>query len=252
MTACTFEWDSYAACFDEFRTIPAPTMQLYLDMITRTVPSPKRALDLGAGSGQFTIALALAFPGITIEAAEPSSQMRAKLAQNVGRTNDANVVIRSESLTELPALPAFDLVVLSEVIHLLDPILLVQKLLSLTKTAGCVVIRTSSQEQLRRRDWYRFFPPARFVDILRHPPLELIEQMLRSNGFLVSQTIIDESRRVSAESFRHLLTRRMFSTLYLITDEEFEEGCARVESELRGTVEYNYDYEMTLLTARRL
>jgi hypothetical protein len=99
------------------------------------------------------------------------------------------------------------------------------------------------------RDWYRFFPTARLVDMMRHPPLERLREALRQRGLVVEELVVNESRAVSASAFVDLLCRRAFSTLHLIDAGAFDAGCLSLTRELANVTDYIYDYEMTLIFA---
>jgi len=86
----------------------------------------------------------------------------------------------------------------------------------------------------------------------RHPPLELVVEVLRSYGLVVSETVIDESRTIPAELFTRILLQKGYSTLHLLSTREYDEGCAKVKEEVPSSGTYYYDYQMTLIVARGL
>jgi 2-polyprenyl-3-methyl-5-hydroxy-6-metoxy-1,4-benzoquinol methylase len=242
----------HAHQYQGLRAIPRPILDKYVDEILRGGSSVRRILDVGAGTGQFTIAFASALPDALVESLEPARPMFEELAKQVRLSKLLNVTLRPAALEGFKPESRFDLLVLSEVVHLFaDPLALVDRLVGLLRPQGTIAFRTSSQAQLRTRDWYRFFPRARLVDMVRHPPLELLAEALTQQGFLVSETILDESRRMPTRHFLEMIRHRAFSTLYLISDDEFQTGYLRLSAETQGSTDYHYDYRMTLLAARR-
>jgi hypothetical protein len=142
----------------------------------------------------------------------------------------------------------FDTLVLSEVVHLFEDLrLLAERLSGLLQPGGTVLFRTSSQEQLFNRGWYRHFPTARQIDIARHPKLELLRSELEQLGINCTTTEIDESRIVTSEWYLKLLRERAYSTLYFVDDIEFSEGLREAEAQARGCEKVYFDYRMTLL-----
>lgn len=243
----------HAERYADLRSIPQAMLEGYVRLILRSCNAPMRIADVGSGAGQFTVALASALPTVTIDSFEPAPAMREAAARLIEDLRLSNVHLRPTRFEEFSGTDTYDLILLSEVIHLFaDPLALLDKLVAHLKPHGTIAIRTSSQSQLRARDWYRFFPRALLIDMRRHPPLELLVDALRFHGLLVSEIIFDESRALPANRFAALLTDRGFSTLYLISDAEFGAGCARMAREVLSADTYYYDYKMTLLLARGL
>lgn len=249
----TFDRHSYIDQYDHLRSMPSASMSVYLGTILSAAPTVQRVLDVGAGTGQFALPIAQACPNAIVEALDPSARMIEKLNDKLHRCKQDNVRLRHCMLSDIPSTSKYDLLLLSEVVHIFDdPIQLVNKLASLTDSHGCIAIRTSSQEQLRRQQWYRHFPTARLIDMHRHHPIELLSEGLRQRGLVVSEVLVDESRTISSACFLQMITAKMFSTLDLLGEGEFSEGCRFLHKELLNTATYFYDYEMTLLVARSL
>lgn len=246
-----FECRGHARRYRTLRAVPRPVLSLYLKAILSTDLRPRRVLDIGAGTGQFTVALASALPRATIESLEPAEAMRMELHRRVARARLRNVKLTPLPLESFSDDATFDLLVLSEVIHLLgDPVRVVDRIVRLVRPGGTIAIRTSSQAQLRSRDWYRFFPSAKLVDMHRHPSLDLLSEALTQRGLSVSEAVVDESRPLPTALLLRMFEQRAFSTLHLIDKKEFQRGLQRLSLDVRGAAHHYFDYRMTLLTAR--
>ena len=86
----------------------------WTEVIAGWSPAPRRVLEVGCGEGYSATKLALAFPGVTIDAIDISG--------NIGRLYDGPVgaakfrlVYVEEIAAESPA--AYDLIILSDVLH---------------------------------------------------------------------------------------------------------------------------------------
>ena len=239
----------HAEIFAHVRSLPDRLLKQYMHIFSM-ISDPRQILDVGGGTGQFTVALAKTFPLAVVEGIEPASAMFRKMKDFVQRSQIGNVRLVSKRLEDISPIPAYDFVLLSEVSHLFDNGLdLVRRLRTLLMPKGVIAIRTSSHSQLIERDWYRFFPHARLIDLERHHSLELLKEAFRLSGFHVSEIVVDESRDVPALEFATLLTQRGYSTLHLITETDFQSGCDYLQSVTRENSSYYFDYKMTLLVA---
>jgi len=149
-------------------------------------------------------------------------------------------------------LSEFDLILLSEVTHLIEGWDRVARRLAAALTpGGLILIRTSSHQQLRERDWYQLFPRALEVDLARHIGIKELTDVLRLLSLSIEVRTVCESREVGTDWYLELLANRAFSTLHYLTDEELAEGVAQARAALEDKRLVYFDYEMTCVTAMK-
>lgn len=250
-----FRKEEVARDYARLRTPPDRAMRTYTRLMLQGVNASPLVCDVGAGVGTFARALASSVPGAMIHCVEPAEAMFNQLNHMIGQLGSDKVSSYKEKLSDLikEQRGQYDLVLASEIIHLFQPVEeSLHHLASLVAPGGTLVIRTSSQGQLQRRGWYRFFPSARLIDMARHPSLELVSEVLYQSNFVVSEAVVDESGWRSAASYLELISPRGFSTLRLLDEHALETGTREMRLGLAGNETFWFDYEMTLLIGRRL
>lgn len=111
-----FRDQQFAARYQRLRGIPQPILGNYVREILRDSTGVQSVLDVDAGTGQFTVALASALPQARVESLEPAPAMYRQLARQVRLAKVGNVSMRLASLDDVRRGSRFDLVLLSEVV----------------------------------------------------------------------------------------------------------------------------------------
>jgi len=99
---------------DRRALIPRPETELLVEMVAaRLVGAPATILDLGTGGGAIALALAAAFPGAAVTAADMSEEALALAAENAAANGLMGRVtfLRSDWFAGLPAGSVFDLII---------------------------------------------------------------------------------------------------------------------------------------------
>jgi len=132
-----------------------PTTQLCLELLAG-IPTPRRVLDFGAGSGILAIAAAKLFPGCELWLTEIDSQCRSNIEQNFA-LNDLPI----PPIHEHAAAGPFDLVlanvyleVLKSVLTLDAPRFIISGLLGAEQLADLDLDQFRIVRQLQREDWF--------------------------------------------------------------------------------------------------
>jgi ubiquinone/menaquinone biosynthesis C-methylase UbiE len=89
-----------------------------IDYICSLVPPDAVIIDVGAGTGKFT--LPLAERGYSVFAVEPNADMREKLAETLSAHPNAKIINGSAEATTLPGACA-DIITCAQALHWLDP-----------------------------------------------------------------------------------------------------------------------------------
>ena len=195
---------------------------------------PRRVLDLGCGTGRFTVLLAQVFGAPTIGVDGSPAMLRERLA-----AADLPIAFASADATALPFQEAsFDVALLSMVYHLLSTAgvagAAVRELHRIVQPQGSVLVRTPSLEIIDRISWLPFFPGARDIDERRLPPRHQIVATLEHAGFTThTHRVIEHEFAPSPLHALEAVRRRPFSTLRLLPDTAFEEGLRRYEAHCR-------------------
>jgi ubiquinone/menaquinone biosynthesis C-methylase UbiE len=196
---------------------------------TGELNSASRVLDVGCGTGNYTVALEKAL-GCASWGIEPSEQMLAKASE---RTQSAQFKIGKAEQLSYPA-DFFDLVFSVDVIHHVgDRAAFYREAYRVLKKGGKICTVTDSEDIIRRRQPLSvYFPESIEVELKRYPGISDLEAMMAKIGFGNLQKPVAE--------FPYSLTDiqiyrdKAFSSLHLIAGEAFERGIQHMEDDLHA------------------
>jgi ubiquinone/menaquinone biosynthesis C-methylase UbiE len=97
---------------------------------------------------------------------------------------------------------------------------------------GWFVTATDSERTIRQRALFRYFPEAIEPEVARYPQSGEIPQLLSSTGFRELQDETIELGYVLSDSAP--FERKVFSFLFLISDESFNKGLAYLRQDLQA------------------
>ncbi len=189
-------------------------------------------LEVGCGTANHLTAISQA-TGARCVGLDPSERMlRVAMAQPAG------LDLRIGHAEELDfAEQTFDLVLSVDVIHhLTDPRGYFEAAHRVLRPGGFLLTATESEWLIRNRTpMAHYFPGTIAAEATRYHPIAALAGQLALAGFedLVDQVIASEYQLTSAASFED----RAFSSLHLISDEEFASGIAALRVDLaRGPI----------------
>ena len=212
------------------RTLSVEAGRLWMQALARRLgatPAAPIILDLGAGTGRFSVMLADAFD-TRVVAIEPSAKMRDDAERS---STHPRVAYRDGCAEAIPAAAAeFDLAFLSMVVHHVSDLpACARELFRVLRPSGLVFIRNVFSGRLDGIRHYEFFPSARAIDEARLPTVERVRAAFTTAGFeLVALDTIAQEIDASLSAHYERLKLRALSTLDLISDAEFEAGLARM------------------------
>ena len=235
MGICQVDYDYLANRYDQCRALSQKDETLWRCLFEQHLGLDRtsRVLDVGCGTGRFSILIAKHFQ-CSVVGIDPSSSM---LTQ--GRTKCSNgefVCLRARG----EALPfsegVFDVCLASQVIHhFQDKYQAFAEMYRVLHYGGRVGIRTSSHAHLRRILDYRFFPSALRIDCERLPDVPEVRDMLLAVGFsTVGQKLVRQQLFESVDDYLAKLHDKYSSVLSLISEEEYQSGLEEATTYLRN------------------
>jgi ubiquinone/menaquinone biosynthesis C-methylase UbiE len=194
---------------------------------TSELNSASQVLDVGCGTGNYTVALEK-IVGCSRWGIEPSEQMLAIARE---RTLTAHFKLGHAEQLDYPA-ESFDLVFAVDVIHHVgDRAAYFREAYRILKKGGKVCTVTDSEEIIcRRQPLSVYFPESIEIELQRYPRISDLRTMMVDAGFGGLEEPVAEFpySLTDIQSFRD----KAFSSLHLISTEAFERGIQRMEQDL--------------------
>lgn len=190
--------------------------------------SPSRVLEVGCGTGNYVNSLA-ALNSAQCSGLDPSSKML-----DVARRKNTPVAWVQGSAEALP-FPngSYDFVYSVDILHhVQDRGAFFREAFRVLAGGGWFVTATDSERTIRQRALFRYFPEAIEPEVARYPQSGEIPQLLSSTGFRELQDETIELGYVLSDSAP--FERKVFSFLFLISDESFNKGLAYLRQDLQA------------------
>ncbi|WP_281171449.1 class I SAM-dependent methyltransferase [Paractinoplanes globisporus] len=217
-----------AAGYDRGRGLRSRDLGRWMAAAIPYLPSAGgRILDLGAGAGRFSDALARSC-GASVVACEPSAAMRAALRSNLP---DASVVGgEAEAIPFLAGV--FDAVWASQVVHhVKDLPAFAADLRHVLRPQGHLLIR-GGFGPVKDLLLYRYFPHAWAARSAVRLTLELIAGVLAGAGFaMVDHVQVEQTFAQNAEELVKKVEARSLSPLAGLPGQAFEHGLSALRSD---------------------
>jgi ubiquinone/menaquinone biosynthesis C-methylase UbiE len=254
VTDKTADYSEIAEVYDAARRPDKPHIEWWLVRLAQAggLASGKRLLDLGCGTGRWTIAL-VERTGCRAVGVDRSPEMLAE-ARAKDRTGGIEWIVGD--VNGPPVEPAsFDCALMSLMLHHLpEPLVAFRAALAALRPGGVLLVRQGTLEQIMGDVTHRFFPETLTIDRKRTPLGAEVEMWLRQAGFV--EVAAERTRLRQHDSPQEWLLEvepRVCSVLRMISDEAHARGLAR----LREHIENHPDdpslvmLEMTLFIGRR-
>jgi ubiquinone/menaquinone biosynthesis C-methylase UbiE len=195
-----------------------------MEWLARHVPPPLRlVVDLGCGTGRFTLALQKTFCAAVL-GVEPAANMRAAAES---KPHPPAVRFVDGSAKQIPLENgAADLVFMSQVFHhLVERAQAFREIHRVLAPAGRLCLRQTTRENLDSYFYQRFFPEARALDEQRLPSREELTNFVSSCGYrlLAFETMRHEIAATGADYVAKISTRT-YSDLECISEGSFRSG----------------------------
>jgi len=207
-----------------------------------------RVLDLGCGTGRFS-ALLRDVLSASVYGVDVSSDMLGQATQrdDLGRIGFVRGKAEALPLRSGSMHAVFTAMVYH---HIADKPAALGECARVLRPGGRLLIYTPTREALGSFLWMRFFPTARRIDTERMPSrTELVETVCRAPFTLGRHTVIHRPLTDDLQQYAERVGMRVFSTLQLVPDDEFERGMAELRRHCaahdRGETVYE-DFEVFL------
>jgi ubiquinone/menaquinone biosynthesis C-methylase UbiE len=227
------DYDRMAPDYVRGRALPVEGMEAWRSAIEPWVPAAPAGrspvLDLGAGTGQFTAAIAGWF-GVEVVAVEPSEGMRAQAAHAHPHPAVRWVAGRGERLPLREGAVAWAWV--STVVHHLDDLdAAAAELGRVLRPGGVVLVRQTFPERMGQINLYRRFFPAAGARLAGGlPGVERVVAAFAAAG--LREEALTSVAQVSAPSladYRDRVRLRADTGLRLLPDDQFATGLAALD-----------------------
>lgn len=219
------DYASIASTYDSARKLPPNSISQWTELILEygKLKADSVFLDLGCGTGRFTIPMALSGTFKAI-GADFSQEM---LNQAISKP-DAHSAgwIRCDA-HRLPFVSgSVQCVYMSMLVHHLDDLdSMTKECYRILHHEGACLIRTCSHENMNAMPVYRFMPKAYEIDFRRLPSLDTLESSLSGAGFRDFEYVTVIQDLVSTvEQYIDKMRMRSISTLTFLSDAELQNG----------------------------
>lgn len=224
MRTTQIPYDEFADRFDRGRALSEAKEATWFDLFKKHLGlcQASRVLDLGCGTGRFSILIARR-QGCSVIGVDPSRSMLAK-----ARTKSPHGVQwtcgRGEAIPSSAG--TFDVCLVSQVIqHFQNKPLAIAEIHRVLRPGGRVGIRLSSHAQLATILDYRFFPSGLHIELERLPDVHIVKEMLLTAGLdHLEEHSVRQPLFTSAADYLDKLRDKYASFLHLISEEEYHRG----------------------------
>ena len=219
------DYSRIASFYDKGRSLLDEIMSLWMKLVSGYAgnSADTRVLDLGCGTGRFTLAMAYQL-GYRVTGADMSAEMLGK-----AKAKDSHNLIRWDKQDARRLTynnDSFNVVFISHLLHHVEvPLLVLREAGRVLASLGVIFLRYGSMEQIEHDIVHTFFPETLEIDRKRTPLVSTVERWLKEAGFqgIISEEIKQQTWKTPAamlESFSYKNT----SVLTLISEDAFETG----------------------------
>jgi ubiquinone/menaquinone biosynthesis C-methylase UbiE len=221
------------------RALRPDAIQDYMDVFADHLPSrrPLTVVDLGSGTGRFTPALAETYGG-PVYGVEPAAAMR-RAAETGSAHPRATYLAGEAAKIPLPDAIADLVLMFLSFHHVPDQAAATREIARVAKPGGRVILRSTFKERIPDHWWRSFFPRSHAIEEAMFPSSAEARALFEAAGFVTVETVFREVpfERDLGEAVEKLRLRAV-STFEHMTDQELDEGFARIDAALAaGTIE---------------
>ena len=221
------------------RALPPAAIQHYMDAFARHLPArrPLTVIDLGSGTGRFSPALAESFGG-PVYGVEPAEAMR-ETAQTASAHPRVRYLAGEGAAIPLPDASADALLMFLSFHHFPDQAAAAREIARVMKPGGRVILRSTFRDRIPDHWWRGFFPRSHAIEEAMFLSESEARAVFEGAGFATVQSVRTEIPFEGdiAEAVEKLRLRAV-STFEHMTNEELDEGFARIDAALAaGAIE---------------
>ncbi|MCA1592340.1 MAG: class I SAM-dependent methyltransferase [Acidobacteria bacterium] len=215
--------------YERARGLSEATLNLWLERLSAHVPREdiRTIIDLGCGTGRFSVALARHFSA-RVYGIEPSPKMLSAAREAVNASPvQASVVLMEGTAERIPLDDkTAEMLFLSMVYHhIVDKELACAEFKRVLKPPGHLCIRTATRERIDSFLWLRFFPEAREIESRRMLSGRELKTFIEARGFrLAAHEVVRQMFAGDLNEYYERISERALSVLQMIPDETFARG----------------------------
>ena len=223
------DYSKIASFYDKGRSMSEQNTGMWLELISKLSGASMgdRVLDLGCGTGRFSLPMATRLR-YDVTGADMSQEMLMKAKQKDPTSVVKWVQADANALNFQPG--SFDVVFMSHLLHHVDdPPAVLKECHRVLVPSGVVLVRYGAIDQIRGDVEHMLFPETIDIDEERAPKVGLTEQWLAGVGFEDASSR-EIRQRTYQSGLAHLDAARSKSTsvLSMISDESFRTGIHRL------------------------
>jgi len=246
------DYDTIGDAGENYRVLrPLSRFDLALfDAVARSVGLRPglRVLDVGCGTGRFSVLLAHA--GATVTGLDRSANMLAAARETPAPANGTVRYEQGDADSELPPGP-YDAATLFFSIQYLALEEFLPKLREALAPGGAVAIATFPHRHFIETEHARFFPSIPRIDMARFPSVPALTKRLRACGFdSVTSCDVVAQEESSTKDLIARTERRYLSTFHLIPQHEFEAGLKAMRAAYAGVPSVRRTIRAVVVSAR--
>jgi ubiquinone/menaquinone biosynthesis C-methylase UbiE len=225
------DYHKIAEFYDRGRPISEKNLELWTGLISRYCgPKPNlRLLDLGCGTGRFTLPITQHL-GYRVTGADSSHEMLAK-----AREKDKEKIV-TWNLQDAQHLTysgdSFDAVFMSHLLHHIEsPFQVLKECRRVLSSSGVILVRYGAFKDIRQDVEHTFFPETLSIEKARASILsgKIIEKWLQEAGFPRTVTeVIKQQTYETGTAHLDAVKNKSTSVLTLISQVAFEAGVNRL------------------------
>lgn len=233
MTTHKVDYQKIASAYDAGRPSSEQNLAQWSNLVRdhASLTPDSKVLDLGCGTGRFALAFHKNI-GCQVTGADASSKML-DIARAKAGADSITWEIQQAEQTTYPD-ETFDAVFMSHVLHHFDLDKrdeAIAECARILKPLGTLLIRYATLEQIRDDPEHRHFPAAVRVDAERTQTEEEVKLWMAAAGLeAISSEEILQTPHESADARLDTARNRSISVLHLISDDEYVDGLAALES----------------------
>jgi len=229
--------DEVARGFDLRGVVSKERTDRLVRLITSLTEKPARLLDIGCGTGRFSIPLAVSLDGCTVFGADSSELMLSEARQKPCADRVAWLIedISAQSFAD----GTFDVVFISDLLHHLDcPVDALRECHRILRPGGWLISKYGALEHIIDDPEHKFFEGTIAVDTVRTPTTEEMVDWLASAGFTRIDSKTEKERTRHSGNHRLAAAKaKSISVLHLIDDNQFQEGLQRLAAHVDANPE---------------
>jgi ubiquinone/menaquinone biosynthesis C-methylase UbiE len=223
------DYRKIAEYFDDGRTSSGPVIDLWMGLIGKYVQptSESRILDIGCGTGRFTLPMRKRF-NCRVAGADSSEEMLDK-----ARTKDVKKTVQWD-VQDIHNMTygdgTFDAVFMSNLVHHCEsPVKALNECYRVLDKNGMILVRHGSLEQISEDVTHTFFPETLPIDEARVPDIGTLERWLEKAGFAgVTTEEVEQKTCRTGEEVIKIHALKSTSVLSMISEDSFQYGMEKL------------------------